>query len=265
MTRAWRMPDFAGVALVDILANGVAMLIIVIVVSIAARVERDERHAEQADEVAAVMAHKFSTSLVLNSLAASPPAVLHDYETSPLDQTLDPEVLPILELHPTFAREFYSGEIWPRRELLREFNRMHEWLGNFTQTQRQRLRVDVYGVGQFYLAMSILREHDVAVRHWHFLPRPLTLAAARRCPPGGAAKDCAGASEGATALPSLDGDGKADDLGQVESLLAGDEAGAGGAGGDGDSPGPMPGGVVPGEAGGGGAFGQVGAPASGQG
>ena len=113
-----RMPDFAGVALVDILANGVAMLIIVIVVSIAARMEREERYAEQASEVAAVMSHKFSTSLVLNSLAASPPARLHDYETSPLDQILDPEILPILELHGGFVREFYSGTIWTRRDLL---------------------------------------------------------------------------------------------------------------------------------------------------
>ena len=89
-----RMPDFAGVALVDILANGVAMLIIVIVVTIAARMEREERYAEQADEVATVMSHKFSTSLVLNSLAASPPARLHDYETSPLDRVLDPRPAP---------------------------------------------------------------------------------------------------------------------------------------------------------------------------
>ena len=116
------MPDFAGVALVDILANGVAMLIIVIVMTIAARMEREERYAEQADEVAAVMSHKFSTSLVLNSLAASPPARLHDYDTSPLDQVLDPELLPILELHPGFVREFYTGTIWTRRDLLEEHN-----------------------------------------------------------------------------------------------------------------------------------------------
>ena len=115
-----RLPDFAGVALVDILANGVAMLIIVIVVSIATRVEQEERRAEQADEVAAVMSHKFSTSLVLNSLAASPPARLHDYETSPLDQVYGPELLPILELHPGFVREFYVGAIWTRRALLSE-------------------------------------------------------------------------------------------------------------------------------------------------
>ena len=44
-----RMPDFAGVALVDILANGVAMLIIVIVLSIATRAEREQRYAEQTD------------------------------------------------------------------------------------------------------------------------------------------------------------------------------------------------------------------------
>ena len=64
------------------------------------------------------MSHKFSTSLVLNSLAASPPARLHDYETSPMDQLLLPELLPILELHAGFVREFYSGTLWTRRQLL---------------------------------------------------------------------------------------------------------------------------------------------------
>ena len=172
------MPDFAGVALVDILANGVAMLIIVIVVSIAARMEREERQVEQASEVAAVMSHKFSTSLVLNSLAASPPARLHDYETSPLDAILDPEILPILELHGGFVREFYSGTIWTRRELLREHNGLGAWIAGLGVEQRARLRVDVYDVPQFYLAMSILREHGIRVHHWHFLTGALSPGAA---------------------------------------------------------------------------------------
>ena len=164
-----RMPDFAGVALVDILANGVAMLIIVIVVTIAARMEREERYTEQAEEVATVMSHKFSTSLVLNSLAASPPARLHDYDTSPLDQVLDPDLLPILELHPGFVREYYSGTIWTRRDLLEEHNSLGAWLSEFSDERKARLRVDVYDIPQFYLTMSILREHGIRVFHWHFL------------------------------------------------------------------------------------------------
>ncbi len=258
-----RMPDFAGVALVDILANGVAMLIIVVVVSIAARMEREERQVEQASEVAAVMSHKFSTSLVLNSLAASPPARLHDYETSPLDLILDPEILPILELHGGFVREFYSGTIWTRRELLREHSGFGVWIAGLGVEQRARLRVDVYDVPQFYLAMSILREHGIRVYHWHFLTGALTLGEASRCPPGVAAKDCRGGEADRPApLPQLAlADRGSGGLGGPESPLidppSGTGRGSGGEGGipgfmpdgPGSTPGPMPGGVVPGMAG----------------
>lgn len=255
MERARQMPDFAGVALVDILANGVGMLIIVIVVSIASRVEREERYAEQADEVASVMSHKFSTSLVLNSLAASPPAVLHNYDNSAIDQVLDPQVMPIIELHPAFVREFYSGARWSRRELLREFNGMHAWLSSLSLEQKKRVRTDIYDVGQYYLAMSILREHGVRIAHWHFLTGPLSPAAAANCPPGVAAKDCrSGGDDTAAPPPALAG--KSDRAEQSNGEL-GDSGwpqfGGGGnanGDGDGDSPGRMPEGAVPGFAGG---------------
>ena len=235
-----RMPDFAGVALVDILANGVAMLIIVVVVSIAARMEREERHAEQASEVAAVMSHKFSTSLVLNSLAASPPARLHDYENSPLDRVLDPAILPILELHGGFVREFYSGAIWTRGELLRERSGFDAWIARLDALQRARLRVDVYDVPQFYVTMSILREHGIRVFHWHFLPGALSRREAERCPRGIAAKDCAGGEDGAPVpLPQLALDDRdSGGLGGPDSPLYEPPSGLGqGSGGAGATPG----------------------------
>ena len=258
-----RMPDFAGVALVDILANGVAMLIIVIVISIASRMEREERYAERASEIAAVMSHKFSTSLVLNSLAASPPARLHDYETSPMDQLLLPELLPILELHAGFVREFYSGTIWTRRQLLEERSSLGAWLARMSDTQKSRLRIDVYDVPQFYLMMSILREHGIGAHHWHFLTGALTLGEAGRCPAGVAAKDClGGGAEAPAPLPQLalydrDSGGLEDLDWALSDLLPGPGQGLGGAGSSpgamqddrGSGPGPMPGGVVPGVAG----------------
>ena len=269
-----RMPDFAGVALVDILANGVAMLIIVIVLSIATRAEREQRYAEQTDEVASVMSHKFSTSLVLNSLAASPPATLHDYETSPLDQVLDPESLPILELHRGFVREFYTGTVWTRHALLAGESAMGAWLSGFSDRQRQRIRIDVYDVDQFYVAMAILREHGIVARHWHFIPDGISLAEAGRCPPGVAAKDCPGLA-GEDAPMELPGIVLADRRapvgpggpGQPPAALGegrnpggpgepdwppaalGQQRGAGGSNGAGALQGPMPGGVVPGAAG----------------
>ena len=258
-----RMPDFAGVALVDILANGVAMLIIVIVLTIAARMEREERYAEQAEEVATVMSRKFSTSLVLNSLAASPPARLHDYETSPLDQVLDPDLLPIVELHREFVRELYSGTIWTRRDLLEEENGLDAWLAGFSDERKTRLRVDVYDIPQFYLTMSILREHGIRVFHWHFIPMALSPGEASRCPPGVPAKDCPDSGGKTPApLPLLAREDRVSGgLGGLDSPLyeppAGEGRGSGDAGamrdhvpdGAGSISGPMPGGVVPGMSG----------------
>ena len=256
-----RMPDFAGVALVDILANGVAMLIIVVVVSIAARIEREEHYAERADQVAAVMSHKISTSLVLNSLAASPPALLHDYESWPIDLARDPELLPILELHPGFVREFYSATRWSRRNLLREYSGLSAWLGGLRDEQKKRLRVDIYDVAQFYLVMSILREHNIPVLHWHFLAGALSPGDAARCPAGVAAKDCRGvAARAPPVLPELAGTGGDDAAAGADWPLFATDAGSGGRG-----PGAMPGGVVPGASGTGNGNGDFAAPGSGAG
>ena len=201
-----QMPDFAGTALVDILANGLAMLIIVIVLSISARGEREQRTASQVEEVETMMSRRFSTSLILNSLAASKPAQLHDYRNSPLDQEYDPQTLPILELHRDFVREFYSGAIWSREQLLREPNAMDDWLSGFDDARKLRLRTDVYDIAQFYLAMSILRDHNIVPRHWHFLPGGLGLKQAGACPPAVSAQDCGsvdGAGSMVTELPTL--------------------------------------------------------------
>ena len=253
VARGRRLPDFAGVALVDILANGVAMLIIVVVLSITTRMEREERLVERAEEVVTVMSHRLSTSLVLNSLAASPPARLHDYETSPLDAVYGPEVLPILELHRGFVREFYSGAVWTRRILLAAGNPMSAWLSGLGDAPRERIRVDIYDVDQFYVAMSIFREHGIPIRHWHFVPHRISLAEAARCPPGVAARDCGEGSvldteekwpelvvedERSSARPGTDW--------PPAGLGPGLAAGRGDAG---RSPGPLPGGVAAGRAG----------------
>ena len=207
------------------------------------------------------MSHKFSTSLVLNSLAASPPARLHDYETSPLDRVLDPDLLPILELHRGFVREFYSGTIWTRRDLLREHGGLGAWLAGFSEEKKARLRVDVYDVPQFYLTMSILREHGIRVFHWHFIPAVLSLTEAARCPPGMAAKDCpgGGGEDPRAAAPARAGrprlgrprgprDAAVRTTGRRRAWRGrrGRSARSVAPESTGSNPGPMPGGVVPG-------------------
>ena len=216
---AQRIPNFAGVALVDILANGVAVLIIVIVLSIASRFEQENEYNERIQEISAVMTREFSTSLVLNRLAAGPPALLHDYENSNLDQIWDPAVLPVLEIHKDGVRDPHSGRFWRRSELLQEPNSLDIFLRDFDAYQRTAVRGDFYDIGAFYLLMSILKDHDITITHWHFvgttgIGQATNLAS---CPAGMSAKDCEGA--GASEPGSLMSD-------VFDSLTNGKERGA---------------------------------------
>ncbi len=198
ISAARRIPNFAGVALVDILANGVAVLIIVIVLSIASRFEQEKEYSERIQEVSAVMTREFSTSLVLNRLAAGPPAQLHDYENDPLDRIWDPAIMPVLEIHKNVVRDPYSGRIWHRSELLQEPNSLDTFLGAFDTYQRAAVRGDFYDIGTFYLLMSILKEHGIVITHWHFVGVPGIGPESNLglCPAGTSAKDCAGQGGG---------------------------------------------------------------------
>ena len=196
ITAGKSIPNFAGVALVDILANGVAVLIIVIILSIAARSEKEQRYVDQVKEVSAVMTREFSTSLVLNRLASSPAAVLHDYENSPMDLFWDPHLLPIIEMHTDTVRDPYSGKVWRKAELLQEPNSFDAWLEQLGETQRVALRGDLYDVGTYYLVMSILRDHGMQINHWHFMGATGGGVNVWGCPPGRSAADCVGSGGG---------------------------------------------------------------------
>lgn len=192
---ASRIPNFAGIALVDILANGVAVLVIVIVLSIAARADKEARYTEKVHEVGIVMTREFSTSLVLNRMAASPPAQLHDYENDPKDQVWHPQVMPVLEFHRNVVRDPYSGTVWTRGDLLQSPNSLDDFLSRLSTTARQSVRGDIYDVGTYYLLMSILRDHGIRIYHWHFMGGrggSLTSGDIGDCPPGISFEDCMG-------------------------------------------------------------------------
>ena len=206
MSSASRIPNFAGVALVDILANGVAVLVIVIVLSIAARSEKEERYSEKVQEIGAVMTREFSSSLVLNRLAASPPAQLHDYEHSDIDRIWNFYVMPVIEFHRNAVRDPYSGTVWTRKELLQRPNDLDDFLVNFTPHQRRQIRGDIYDVGTYYLLMSIMREHGIRIWHWHFIGGTGGGNASNLgdCPPGLSYEDCLSRGAGSGRDPMLD-------------------------------------------------------------
>ena len=162
-------PPFAGVALADILANSVAIVIIMIVVMLMTRYDEEQDKLEQTEDVAVLLSRELATSFVMNALPTSPPAQLHDYVVSPLDRNPQHATMPIMELHDDFLRDYYTGRIYRRDELLRYDNPLDAYLASLAPEQLAAMRVDVYGIGQFYVAMSIFKAYGHQPRHWHFL------------------------------------------------------------------------------------------------
>ena len=163
------LPSFAGVALADILANSVAIVIIMIVVTLMTRYEEERDKLEQAEDVSVLLSREIASSFVMNALPTSPPAQLHDYVTSPLDRNPQHATMPIIELHHDHVRDGYTGRIYGRDELLLQDNDLDHYLASLAPEQLAATRVDVYGIDQFYVAMSIFRKHGLSPLHWHFL------------------------------------------------------------------------------------------------
>ena len=167
--RAGLLPSFAGVALADILANSVAIVIIMIVVTLMTRYEEERDKLEQAEDVSVLLSREIASSFVMNALPTSPPAQLHDYVTSPLDRNPQHATMPIIELHDDHVRDGYTGRIYGRDELLLQDNALDHYLASLAPEQLAATRIDVYGIDQFYIAMSIFRKHGLSPLHWHFL------------------------------------------------------------------------------------------------
>ncbi len=171
MPRAPRslFPPFAGVALADILANSVAIVIIMIVVLLMTRHEQEREKLAQTEDVAVLLSRELASSFVMNALPTSPPAQLHDYVASPLDRNPHHATMPIVELRAGVLRDYYTGETYPRDELLRQDNAFDAYLRALSPEQLAALRVDVYNTRLFYIFMSILKAHGHSPRHWHFI------------------------------------------------------------------------------------------------
>lgn len=159
---------FLGIALADILANGVAVIMLLIVVTISNKYQLEQEKLEQVDEVSQVLSRDIASSVVMNNLSASAPAILHDYAQSEIDRDLRHAIMPILQLLPTGVRDYYSGHVWLREHLLLQDNSFDAYLDKLDQNQLLRVRTDIYHIEMFYIYMSILKDHKIIPRHWHF-------------------------------------------------------------------------------------------------
>ena len=158
-----------GVALADILANSVAVILILIVVTMSVQQDRADNQLEQNADITSILARQLASSVVYNDLPSSPPARLHDYYSCEIAHDCDPSLFPIVELHQNYIREYNSNLRFYRNELLQENNAFDDLINTFSNTDRAGIRIDVYDVNLYYLAIGILKEHNISPRHWHYL------------------------------------------------------------------------------------------------
>ena len=163
------LPGFAGIALADILANSVAMIIILIVLTMMIKHEQEQARISEVEDITVLLSRDVATSVVMNGLPTSKPARLHDYVNSPLDANPHPLIMPIIELHNDYVRDYYTKQKFTRTEMLKSDNAFDKFLVQMHPIQKSYMRVDIYDIRMFYLTMSIITDHGPMPRHWHFL------------------------------------------------------------------------------------------------
>lgn len=164
-----KLPIFGNVALADILANSVAIIIIMIVISLSIHNQQETKRLEEVENVSVLLSRELASSLVMSSLPTSPPAVLHNYHESPIDRHPHHDIMPVIELHKSFIRDFYTGRTYDRKALLLQDNAFDKYLQSLSLKQLYAMRVDIYSVTEFYIFMSILKQHNHSPLHWHFI------------------------------------------------------------------------------------------------
>ncbi|MBE8182492.1 MAG: hypothetical protein HAW61_03080 [Candidatus Portiera sp.] len=169
---------FGGVALADILANSVVVLLVVIIITLSITKHKSEQELEQSAEISAILARDIASSLVFNDLPSSPPAVLHNYNcqkpNGPWHSKYEQHdcrawMYPVIEFHSTHIKEANSNRIFTKTVLLEENNEFDAYLRSITPLAKQRLRVDIYHLDLYYLGISIMKDNAARPNHWHFV------------------------------------------------------------------------------------------------
>ena len=169
MVRKNKVLNTFSMTLSDILANGVIILLILIITVIIDEKEKESIKVEQAKEITVILSREIASSLVMNSLKSSPPSVLHDYYNSPLDKRIIKDKIPIFELLKNGVYEVQSKRFWTKKSLLTQDSSLDSYLSSLSKINKILFRVDIYDITNYYLFMSVLEDHKLKPKHWHFM------------------------------------------------------------------------------------------------
>ncbi len=158
-----------GVALADILANSVAVIIILIIISLSVQQKQAQDELEKNADITSLLTRQLSSSVVFNDLPSSHPARLHDYNSCAITHDCNPIEAPVIELHKGYMRIFNINANIYRNELLLENNAFDRYINTLNNTDKQKIRIDIHSVSEYYIVLAILKEHNIRPRHWHYL------------------------------------------------------------------------------------------------
>jgi hypothetical protein len=172
--RIARSFESSSVALVDVTSNGVALVLVLITVSFANGL-RLKSTGGNSDQDNAIVARRVASVVARDQLPILGDTKLHDYAACDEERAKDPTRKPALELHEDFVRITDTGVTVHRDALLQEHNAVDDFALAIKQRRDSgernlQVRCAVHSIRQYYVALSILLEHDVGLPNdWHFM------------------------------------------------------------------------------------------------
>nr|MCA8837638.1 hypothetical protein [Pseudomonadota bacterium] len=115
------------VALADILANGVAILMMLIVLSIKIQSDQAQEEINQNADITTILSRDMAKSIIFNDLPSSPPAVLHDYSSCSVTHDCNENLYPIVEIYDDYIRLKNENVRVTLNELLKRPNPVDYW------------------------------------------------------------------------------------------------------------------------------------------
>ncbi len=159
----------SSVVLADILANSIAVILILIIISLDFEQKKAQQEREENADITTILARQIANNIVFNDLPSTPPAYLHDYKSCKIAHDCQPMLYPIIEIYDGYVRIVKNNHKIYRSELLKPNNILDRYLKTLSPQQSQNIRIDIHGVGEYYLALSILKDNNIKPRHWHYL------------------------------------------------------------------------------------------------
>ncbi|MEP4928372.1 MAG: hypothetical protein ABJT31_11400 [Hyphomicrobiales bacterium] len=157
-----RISAFGSIGVIDVLANGAAALLMLVIVSAGTRPDLSSNTGEDIYDEPLVMARSVVPRIEQNSLPVVGPALLIDYESwDKLYRESKSHVS--VELHEDYIRlkDADPPATITRDMLLQDDNAFDRYLQGLTDTQKKTIRYEIYEMGIFYLVSSIMYENEV--------------------------------------------------------------------------------------------------------